>query len=351
MSVTVKKALILTLSVVLFSSPVMAQKKKNEPVNTGIPVMWRDPGDISKRNLLYGIGSAELAPAAPFTYVKEETTGESPKFTVTDARGTTWVVKVGPEAQSETVATRLMWAVGYFADEAYYYDRAEIKKLPKLTRGQNYIENGSVVVGARFEPKRPNLKRGAEWDWEKNPFTGTRELDGLKVLMVLLGNYDTSVRNNRIVYARNEQSGVMEARYVATDVGATLGKVGGLGGKRSKNTLEDFRASKFVVGTENGMVKFDYSTTPKKMGMFASIFSPGYRSSQAAKERAMKNITIANARWIGSLLRKLSDEQLRDAFRAANYDTQTMEGFVSVLKDRIEQLNRLTSDNSANINL
>ena len=35
----------------------------------------------------------------------------------------------------------------------------------------------------------------------------------------------------------------------------------------------------------------------------------------------MKTITVENARWMGSVLAQLSDEQLRDAFRAAGYDT------------------------------
>lgn len=89
------------------------------------------------------------------------------------------------------------------------------------------------------------------------------------------------------------------------------------------------------------MVKFDYDTTPKKMGMFASLFKPSYRSSQERKERVMKNISVENARWIGSLLGQLTDEQLRDAFRAAGYDQQTMDGFVAVIRDRINQLNKL----------
>ena len=326
----------------LAALPVLAQKTEG-PKPAGVPVLWRNPGEISRRNLKFGPGSAELAPVAPFTFVKEEQTGESPKFSVTDARGATWVVKVGPEAQAETVASRLVWSVGYFADEAYYVDRAEIRNLPKLTRGQEFIENNSVVRGARFEPKRKNIARGTNWDWEANPFVKTRELDGLKVLMVLLANYDTSIRNNRVLSTTNSATGELEARYVATDVGATLGKVGGLGGKRSKNTLEDYRSSKFVLGVENGFVKFDYDTTPKKMGVFASIFKPSYRSSQERKERVMQNITVENARWIGSLLTELSDEQLRDAFRAANYDQQTMDGFVAVIRDRINQLNKLNA--------
>src|SRR5918999_3501848 len=326
--------------------PVLA-KKKEPPNPAGVPVLWHNPGDISRRNLTYGPGSAELAPVGPFTFVQEESTGESPKFSVTDARGETWVVKVGPEAQAETVASRLVWAVGYFADEAYYLERAEIKNLPKLSRGQEFIENGSVVRGARFEPKRQHISRGENWDWEVNPFLKTRELDGLKVLMVLLANYDTSIRNNRVLATTNSRTGELEARYVATDIGATLGKVGGLGGKRSKNSLEDFRSSKFVLGVQNGLVKFDYDTTPKKMGVFASIFKPSYRSSQERKERVMQNITVENARWIGSLLAELSDEQLRDAFRAANYDEQTMNGFVAVIRDRVNQLNSVNQSVAA----
>ena len=332
-------AILLTMSA---AATVVAQEAQTSKP-TGVPVLWRNPGDISRRNLTFGAGAAELAPVAPFTFVKEEVTGESAKFDVTDARGETWVVKVGPEAQAETVASRIVWSVGYFADEAYYVERAEIKNLPKLSRGQEFIENRSFVRGARFEPKRKHITRGDNWDWEANPFLKTRELDGLKVLMVLLANYDTSIRNNRVLSTKNADTGELEARYVATDVGATLGKVGGLGGKRSKNTLADFRASKFILGVENGMVKFDYDTTPKKMGVFASIFKPSYRSSQEKKERVMQNISVENARWIGSLLNEVSDEQLRDAFRAAKYDQQTMDGFVAVIRDRINQLNKLTT--------
>jgi hypothetical protein len=331
---------LLLVIVMLVAVPVTAQKKSNETAPTGVPVLWRDPGDLTKRDLRYGPGSAALAPAAPFTYGGEESTGESPKFRITDARGDTWVVKLGVEAQAETVATRIIWSVGYFADESYYFDRVEIKNLPKLSRGQEFVEGKTVIRGARFEPKRKGIARGVNWDWEENPFVQTRELDGLKVLMVLLGNYDTRLANNKILTATND-TGTIETRYVATDVGATLGKVGGLGGKRSKNSLEDFQSSKFITGVENGFVKFDYSTKPKGMGKFASFFKPSYRSSQAKKERAMKTITVANARWMGSVLAQLSDDQLRDAFRAAGYDAATMEGFIKVIRARIAELNNL----------
>src|SRR5215210_568390 len=267
------KSIFVLLVLIVGLSPLAAAQeakkpKTKKPLPTGTPILWRDPGDISTRNLHYGPGAPDLAPALPFTFVKEDRTGASPKFRVKDARGVNWVVKLGVESQAETVATRLVWAMGYFAEESYYFDRVEVQNLPRLSRGHEFV-SGSVVRGVRFEPRRPEITRGAIWDWLKNPFVGTRELDGLKVLMVLLANYDTRLENNRVLYEKHPATGDMEARYVVTDIGATLGKVGGLGGKRIKNSLPEFQASKFIVAVDKGIVEFDYSTTPKGAGKFA----------------------------------------------------------------------------------
>ncbi|HEV2706586.1 MAG TPA: hypothetical protein VGV59_11715 [Pyrinomonadaceae bacterium] len=301
-------------------------------------VLWRDPGDVSARNLRDGPGSPRLAPTAPFTFVKEDKSGESPKFDVRDARGVEWRVKLGPEAQAETVATRLVWAVGYFAEEAYYLERARIRRLPRLSRGREFVETGGIVRGARFEPRRKNVRRGEEWDWHKNPFTGTRELSGLKVLMILLNNYDARKANNRIFHVRAGRR--QEARYYVSDLGATLGKADGFGGRRSKNNLKDFLSTKFVMGVEDGAVEFDYDTRPTGLGAFAVFYPPYYRG-EVRKEKAMRGIPVAHARWIGALLSRLNDEQLHDAFAAADYDPQTRNAYVRALRQRINQLTAL----------
>lgn len=338
-----RKALVLSLILAAsYSSSVLAQKKKKEPLPAGTPVLWRDPGNISARDLTYGPGSAELAPAAPFTFIAEDKVGASPKFKVKDSKGVIWVAKLGVESQAETVATRLVWAMGYFSEEAYYFDRVEIQNLPRLARGQEFVE-GRTVRGVRFEPRRANVRRGLTWDWLQNPFVGSRELDGLKVMMVLLANYDTRLDNNRIFSENNPQSSQLEDKYVVSDIGATFGKVGGLGGTRSKNNLEHYRSSKFVLQVQNGQVEFDYNTTPQGGGKFASFFKPSYAKTQKNKERAMRHIPVENARWIGAQLSQLSDRQLRDAFGAAGYDNTTMEGFIAALRERIRQLNQLST--------
>ena len=337
----VSAALLSLIFSLCLQPPVFAQKADKGKKPSGTPVLWRDPGDISARDLAYGPGSSRRAPAAPFTFLKEDKDGESPKFAVRDARGVEWRVKLGPEAQSETVATRLVWSVGYFAEEAYYFDRVRIRKLPRLSRGRQYVEGGDVVRSVRFEPRRKEVKRGDAWDWDKNPFKGTRELSGLKVIMILLNNFDARAANNTVLYVMNQRRRRMDARYVVTDLGATLGRAGGLGGKRTKNNLKDFLSTRFVTGVEeDGSVEFDYDTRPTKLGMFTVLYPP-YYLGEVKKEKSMRGIPDVHARWIGTLLSQLTDEQLRDAFRAASYDESTMEGYVTSLRERINQLTRL----------
>lgn len=319
--------------------PAVAQRPRRSKPSAPAYVLWRDPGDIASRDLLYGPGSPDLSPVAPFTFVKEDKSGESPKFEVRDAKGVEWRVKLGPEAQSETVATRLVWAVGYFAEEAYYFDEARIENLPRLSRGREYVSGEGIVRGPRFEPRREGVERGPTWGWMENPFEGSRELSGLKVLMILLNNFDARKENNRVFYVDTEGGG-REGRYVVSDLGATLGRAGGLGGKRTKNNLNDFLSTQFVRGVDDGVVEFDYDTRPRGLGHL-SVLHPTYYRGQVKKEKAMRGIPVEHARWIGSLLSQLTEEQLHDAFRAAGYDGATAKGYVRALRERIDQLVKL----------
>lgn len=315
------------------------KKKKRQHGKKAPAVLWRDPGNVKNRDLYYGPGSKALAPAPPFRFVKEVKEGGMPKFDIEDARGVKWRVKLGPEAQAETVSSRLLWGVGYNAEESYYFDRANIAGLPRLSRGQKYV-NGESVRGARFEPRRKNIDRGKEWDWSKNQFKNTRELNGLKTMMVLLNNWDTFKKNNRVLHLKDDAGNKTEDRYTVTDLGATLGAVGGLGRHRSKNNVSDFERRRLVSKVENGKVKFDYDLKPKKLGLL-SLAWPPYFFRQRKATNAMQKVPVEHAAWIGAQLSQLSDNQLRDSFRAAGYDRATTEAYVRALRSRINELNRL----------
>src|SRR5215211_3059916 len=84
------------------------KEEKKAAMQQGTPVLWQEPSDISARNLLLGPGGEEMKPDLK-QVIWEETMpeGYSVKWRVRDASGKKWVVKVGNEAQPETVATRL----------------------------------------------------------------------------------------------------------------------------------------------------------------------------------------------------------------------------------------------------
>jgi len=110
-------------------------------------VLWQRPDDIASRNLLYGPGGKEHQPKGKFKFIEEDLKGSSPKFKIEDEQGVRWKVKLGKEAQPETSATRLLWAVGYFTDEDYYLPELQVQAIKKLKRGQNLVSaDGKIEV-------------------------------------------------------------------------------------------------------------------------------------------------------------------------------------------------------------
>ena len=276
--------------------------------------MWRDPGDISTRNLLLGAGGEEMKPdISNVTFVKDEVGGFSPGFRVRDGAGNTWVAKLGKEAQPETASNRLVWAVGYVTEIHYLFPCVQIKGAPnksvKRCEGQGFSN-------VRFEARPKGVKRLDLWSWANNPFMGTKEFKGLIVMMALLNNWDLKDDNNKIIYVPASDGGQGELQYILTDLGATFGKTGGFI-SRSRNDPEDYAKSKFIEGVEGGRVKFAYSG--KNSGLF-------------------KDITVEQAKWIGDLLSRLSDEQLADAFRAGNFTPEEVQTLAAAVRARINQL-------------
>ncbi|HEX8127869.1 MAG TPA: hypothetical protein VF527_02130 [Pyrinomonadaceae bacterium] len=286
-------------------------EKKKKGMPAGTPVLWQEPQDIASRNLFLGSGGARMRPnVRRLTFIKEEKGGWSKKYRVRDAAGRVWVAKIGKEAQSETASTRLLWAAGYMTEITYLVPRVRIP-------GKGVFEN------VRFEARPAGVEREGAWEWEQNPFVGTRELQGLKVLMVLLNNWDTKDENN-VLLAVPSGNGT-ELRYAISDLGATLGDTGKWPllwrFTRSRNDPRGFRGDKLIDEIkEDGRVDFEFSG--KKRGMF-------------------NDITVEQAQWIGQLLSRLSDRQIADAFRAANYRPAEVRTLSRAVRARINELANL----------
>jgi len=296
------------------------------------PVLWHDPGNISGLNLYYGEGGEANQPAAPFKFVSEDASGTNPKFNVLDAHGTKWRVKLGDEARPEVTASRLLWAVGYYVDEDYLVDSAKVESL-KLTRGEALSSDGNVV-DARFEKKPDGEKKIGIWRWKDNPFTGTREFNGLRVMMAVINNWDLKDENNAVY----EDTKAKRDVFLTSDIGATFGTNGLSWSKgRSKGDVATFEKSKFV--TRKTAAEVDFGTPAAPFVMEA----PNVKVYSMRREMQWigKKIPIADARWIGSLLKQLSRRQLMDAFRAGQFPSEEIEKYVGIVESRIKELSEL----------
>ena len=316
--------------------PVLAQgaegKKEKKAAVHAPPVLWRDPGDIASRDLRYGPGSPERMPQGRLTFVEEDLDGVNPKFDVRDEAGVIWRVKPGAEAKAETAATRLLWAMGYFADEDYFLPEIRVERMPKkLQRGQEFVSKDGVVKDARLERRPKDRKKLGVWSWSDNPFEGTRQLNGLRVMMALMNNWDLKKENNAIYLEGGEK------RYLVSDVGATFGRSGNTF-RRSKSNVAQYSDSKFVRESDpKEGVDFHMASKPHPLN--AVIFPHWFELRK--REKVVKNIPRADALWIGGLLSRLSTKQIRDCFEASGYSPEEADGFTQAVQERIQELNSL----------
>lgn len=314
------------------------QNDKPKSAQAEPPLIWRDPGDISARNLLYGSGGEKGRPDSSVTFEKEDTEGSNPKFDVRDQDGDKWKVKLGVEARPETAATRLLWAVGYFTESDYLVPELRVKNLPPhLQRGQNFISSGGMVKDARLKRHPQHTEKEDPWRWKKNPFYGTREFNGLRVMMSLFNNWDVKDENNAIY--KDERSG--RDLYLVTDLGASFGSIGyRLGPGRGKGSLDLYRKSKFISRVHDGKVDFASPAHSTVIGLLGIFSIPNFVTRMHLRWIG-RNIPVEDAKWIGGLLAQLKPEQIQDAFRAAGYSDNDVTAYSEVVQKRIAELGRL----------
>lgn len=295
-------------------------------------VIWRDPGDVARADMTNGPGGVNGAPAEPFQFVEEHVTGSQPCVSVRDARNRLWRVKWGNEVRSENFAVRLTWACGYFAEPTYFITEGTIQGAEGLQRARDCIGENRRFAEARFELEDPAVRKMFEehsWAWNDNPFVGTPELAGLKVLVMLLSDWDTKDRrdvargSNTAIFEHRLSRWHREARYLITDWGGSMGRWGGNIVTRGRWDPEGFAAQtpQFVTGVDGGMVQFSYT------GQHTADVSAGIRTE--------------DVRWLHRYLGRITDAQLREALAASGAGAEEADSFARSLRDRISQLGRV----------
>ncbi len=298
--------------------------------------IWRDPGVVEALSLAHGPGGPDGAPAPPFRFIQEHSSGSQPCVSVRDARGRRWRVKWGHEARVETFAVRLAWACGYFAEVTHFVPSGTIDlggDGPALKRARDCIQGADgAFVDARFELDDPAVNKFFDehsWSWDDNPFVGTPELSGLKILVMLLSNWDSKDRRD---VARGSNTAIFEqragrwprvrheARYLLTDWGGSMGRWGTTIVTRGRWDPEGFEAQtpEFVTGVDGSRVRFGYT---------------GQRTADIAGD-----VTTEHARWFHAYAGRLTERQLNEGLLASGATGEEATRFARAIIDRIRQL-------------
>jgi len=299
------------VSVLLLLATVSpAQRKNTKTTESALKaVMWK-PVKISGRDTYWGPGGRAMFPnLKKVTFIKKETGGNNLKYRIKDASGRIWVAKIADESQPETAAVRLLWAIGYPTEINYL--------VPSMT-----IPGKGTYKNVRLEARPGNADRQGRWSWLDNPFSGTNELQGLKIMMALINNWDLKDDNNVIIQTGGER------QFMISDLGSSFGKFAPISAPilnrfgRSVNNPEHYAKSEFVKGIEeDGDLDMAYK------GNFRSLYD---------------DVKPEQGRWLVNLLKQLSERQIRDAFRAAHYSPSEVKMLSEAVRKKIRELDNVT---------
>jgi hypothetical protein len=287
--------------------PIISNAPQAPEARTAAPLsqLWIEPADLSSRNLLRGSGARSRAPSKSVEYkVKQrDETGYSKGYDVIGPDGREWDIKVGKEAQTEIVLSRILWALGYHQPATYYLTGW---KLAGTWEGEG-------------EPARFRLQSGheneGEWSWLDNPFKDATAFRGLIAINLLLSNWDFKTSNNRIYRVRTPGGHVR--RYVVQDLGASLGKP---------------RTFPIPIGTRNDLEDFESTTLIKEV--HANEVTLDYRGLHGD---VLERLRIDDVIWACELMNRLRDGQLDDAFEAGGYEPAIRSRFIQKIRQKIQE--------------
>lgn len=271
-------------------------------------------------------------PAPPFRFIKEDTGGTNPKLAVRDAKGLNWSIKFGGETIPECFGSRFVTALGYVAEPTYFVASGKIEGVGRLRHANRVVHKDGTFTKGRFQLRGEKdlvFLEGRLWSWVDNPFRGTHELAGLKIVMMLLSNWDAkdardgpAESNNNIFRVPAGDANAL-LFYGVSDWGASLGRWGGPH-RRDKSDCSGYTRDtpRFVKGVYHNQVTFGYS---------------------GKHEADIKNgISTGDVGWLLPYLRRLTPEALRAGLKASGATERQTACWSNAIEERIEQLQAVT---------
>ena len=199
----------------------------------------------------------------------------------------------------------------------------------RLTRGQQFVSVDGIVTGVRLE-RDPGKTESSTWSWYDNPLLGTREFNGLRVMMALINNWDLKAINNTDTATAGGHV------YSITDLGSSFGRTGHVL-RRSKGVAAEYAEGRFIDKVTPTHVDFVLHSRP----FFPTVVHITNYRFRTRMESIVKDIPLADARWIGGRLGQLSATQIGDCFRAGGFEPADVATYTEVVMRRIAALKDL----------
>jgi len=326
---------IAALSAFAASKPASGGKEKSLPA--GENVLWSDPGDVASFDFVNGIGGEALAPRPPFRFDGEDMSGTQPKIKVIDSSGASWNVKFAHEAPASAFSTRLAAACGYYVEIEYFLVTGHVDGVHGLTRAAKWFDANGNFRGGRFQLRSGSYKflDGYNWAWDSNPFLGTPQFNGLRILDMLLSNWDAKdahffsdegakgTSDSNLAVFQDMQADHHRYLFMVSDWGETLGKWSDIPGLRDGWDCPGYTAQTpgFVVRAGGAGVQF------------------GFRGTN--KSTVSKGIRVSDVQWLMPYLGRVTDDQIRQGLTTSGATPDQVGCFWRALRDRIEQLRRV----------
>ena len=285
-------------------------------------ILWQDPGRVEAIDF----SSVETEPKAPYTFLREDLKGTSPKIYVRDANGVEWRVKGGRDAMPEAFITRFVSALGYYAETTKFSARGHIRGVPPLKRASGFVKADGSYTWASFEKAEKGARFIGTWSWIDPALRNKRELKGLKILVMLFSNWDNKDKRDSYKGSNTSILQLADGRvvYFVNDWGQSLGSWGRLFGRMNWDCdLFTKQTPEFVRGVDDdGNVRF------------------GYSGGHTLRFR--DDIRVEDVKWLMQYLGRITDAQLRMGLKASGASPDQEECFTRALRARIEQLRKIT---------
>jgi hypothetical protein len=290
-------------------------------------------------------------------YVEGREEGYAPKFKCKlEGAGETVLVKYkSRETFAELAASRLLWALGFYADE-YYPVKLKCLGWPGSVQGQAERIFEDAIIERNF-PGEIGEFADQGWDWEEldeKQLEGANraEIDALKLLAVFIQHTDSKREQQRLgcypkeIHKQNELVICKQPVLMIQDLGATFGKGDAKVTSTSQMTLHAWKNEKIWNVKREEAYKTEHPGQRVCIGNLVSAefaFRDGFSDPEISEE---------GRKFLANLLNQLSDQQIYDLFRVARADKTgemiedggvkravTIEDWVAAFKEKRLQIN------------